>query len=55
MYKRQGVVDHGRFTVAFDRTVLDGNTLRIPFVDFPIVQVLPVKQEFPTIHFFGFG
>lgn len=49
------VVDHGRLAVAFDRTVLDRNTFRIPFIDFPIVQVLPVKQKFPTIGFFGFG
>jgi len=49
------VVDHGWFTMALDRTVLDRNTLRIPFIDFPIIQVLPVKQKFPTIRFFGFG
>ena len=49
------IVDHGRLAVALDRTVFHGNTLRIPFVDFPIVQVLPVKQKFPTIGFFGFG
>ena len=50
-----GVVDHGGFAMAFDRTVLDGNTLRIPFIDFPIIQILPVKQKFPPIRFFGFG
>jgi hypothetical protein len=32
-----------------------GNTLRIPFIDFPIIQILPVKQKFPPICFFGFG
>jgi hypothetical protein len=32
--------------MAFDRTVLDGNTLWIPLIDFPILEVFPLNKSF---------